>query len=72
MNPGQACAYKVGELEIIALRQRAMERLGPRFDIRNFHDVVLTNRSLPLTLLERVVDDWIATEKRAESTRRNS
>lgn len=60
--PGQACAYKVGEMEIMALRQRAMDRLGPRFDIRRFHDVVLTNGALPLGLLEQVVDEWIASE----------
>jgi uncharacterized protein (DUF885 family) len=66
VNPGQACAYKVGELKILQLRQKAMDALGPRFDIRKFHDVVLTNGSLPLSLLERVVDDWIA-EERAES-----
>jgi uncharacterized protein (DUF885 family) len=58
--PGQACAYKVGQLELLELRRRAMDRLGPRFDIRRFHDVVLTNGELPLTLLERVIDDWIA------------
>jgi len=67
VNPGQACAYKVGELKILQLRQKAMDALGPRFDIKKFHDVVLSNGSLPLSLLERVVDDWIAAEKRAES-----
>jgi uncharacterized protein (DUF885 family) len=65
--PGQACAYKVGELKILQLRQKAMDELGPQFDIKKFHDVILTNGSLPLSLLERVVDDWIAAEKRAES-----
>ena len=44
-----------------------MDALGPRFDIKKFHDVVLSNGSLPLSLLEQVVDDWIAAEKRAES-----
>jgi uncharacterized protein (DUF885 family) len=62
VNPGQACAYKVGQLKIIELRQRAMDRLGPRFDIRKFHDVVLTNGALPLTILERLVEDWNAAE----------
>ena len=69
VSPGQACAYKVGELEILALRQRAMERLGTRFDIRKFHDTVLTNGALPLGLLERVVDDWVESELRAGATR---
>jgi uncharacterized protein (DUF885 family) len=63
--PGQACAYKVGQLEILALRQRARDKLGARFDIRKFHDVVLTNGQLPLGLLEQVVDAWIASELRA-------
>jgi uncharacterized protein (DUF885 family) len=63
--PGQACAYKVGQLEILELRQRAMDRLGARFDIRRFHDVVLSHGALPLTLLERVVDEWIAREQGA-------
>ena len=63
VNPGQACAYKVGQLQILQLRQRAMDQLGPRFDIKKFHDVMLTNGELPLGLLERVVDEWIAAEK---------
>jgi len=65
VNPGQACAYKVGELEILALRLRAIDRLGPRFNIKKFHDVVLTHGALPMGLLAQVVDDWIASELRA-------
>ena len=66
--PGQACAYKVGQMEILALRERAMEKLGPRFDIKKFHNVVLTNGALPLSILEQVVDDWIASELRGHAT----
>jgi uncharacterized protein (DUF885 family) len=58
VNPGQACAYKVGQLEILELRDRARTSLGERFDYREFHDVILGNGGLPLTLLARVVDDW--------------
>jgi uncharacterized protein (DUF885 family) len=64
VSPGQACAYKVGQLEIVALRERARKALGPRFDLKKFHDVVLTNGSLPLDLLDHVVDEWIQTESR--------
>jgi len=58
--PGQALAYKAGMLEILALRERARQALGPRFVLSEFHDQVLTSGSLPLALLGRVIDDWIA------------
>jgi len=57
--PGQATAYMVGMLKILELRQRAMEQLGDRFDLKAFHQVVLNNGSMPLDILERVVEDWI-------------
>jgi len=59
--PGQATAYKVGMMKILELRQKAMDSLGDRFDIRDFHDVVLKNGAVPLDILERIVDDYIET-----------
>jgi len=58
--PGQALSYKLGELKIRELRERAQARLGNRFDLRAFHDAVLAQGSLPLTVLEGQIDQWIA------------
>ena len=59
-NPGQALAYKIGALTIQRLRRKAEDQLGPRFDIRAFHDQVLGSGALPLPVLEDKIDRWIA------------
>ena len=58
--PGQACAYKVGELKILELREKARAALGAKFNLKDFHAVVLENGGVPLTILEQLVDEWIA------------
>jgi len=57
--PGQACSYKVGHTRWLKLRAQAQRRLGPKFDIRDFHDVGLTAAPMPLAVLERVFDEWL-------------
>ncbi len=57
--PGQATAYKIGMLKILELRRMAREKLGDKFDIRAFHDVVITNGAVPLDVLEELVNEWI-------------
>ncbi|MFC5459392.1 DUF885 domain-containing protein [Massilia niabensis] len=61
--PGQALGYKIGSLKIVELRRRAESALGAKFDIRKFHDIVLGEGTLPLSLLEAKVDRWIAASK---------
>jgi uncharacterized protein (DUF885 family) len=61
--PGQATAYKIGMIRIQQLRKKAETELGDKFDIKGFHDTVLGGGALPLTLLERRVDQWIAGQK---------
>ena len=58
--PGQACAYKVGQLKILALRDKAQTALGATFSLKDFHAVILDSGAVPLTVLEQLVDEWIA------------
>ncbi|MFX1682238.1 DUF885 domain-containing protein [Mitsuaria sp. CC2] len=65
--PGQACAYMLGRLRIEALREKARQQLGERFEIKQFHNVVLLTGDVPLTVLEEVVDTWIDSRRGAGS-----
>jgi uncharacterized protein (DUF885 family) len=61
--PSQATAYKIGMLKILELREKTRRALGAKFDIRQFHDVVLTNGALPLDVLEDLVNRWIKSKQ---------
>ena len=61
--PGQALAYKLGQLEILKLRQYAKDQLGDKFDIRAFHDEVLDGGALPMDVFKERIEDWIALQK---------
>ncbi len=63
--PGQALAYKIGELQIKKLRAKAEQELGDQFDLRAFHNAVLDNGAIPLPVLERLIDRWIAEQKKS-------
>lgn len=61
--PGQACAYKIGMLKLLELREKAKSELGDKFNLQDYHDVVLKNGSMPIAILERVVNRYIAERK---------
>ena len=61
--PGQALAYKIGQLTILRLRAQAERELGPRFDLKDFHAQILMTGALPMPVLERKIDDWIAARR---------
>jgi uncharacterized protein (DUF885 family) len=63
--PGQALGYKMGQLKLLELRQKAQTALGPKFDLKAFHDVVLDSGALPMDVLEKQVDLWIAAQKKS-------
>ncbi len=61
--PGQATGYKIGMLKIIELRRKAEAALGPKFDIKAFDDLIISDGSQPLPVLERRVDQWVASRR---------
>ena len=63
VTPGQALAYKIGELKIKALREKARAELGERFDLRRFHNAVIDDGAVPLDVLDAQITDWIAAER---------
>jgi uncharacterized protein (DUF885 family) len=67
-QPGQALGYKIGELRIQALRDKAQAALGPKFDLRRFHNAVIDNGPLPLAVLDREIERWIALENAPPKT----
>jgi uncharacterized protein (DUF885 family) len=67
VTPGQATAYKIGMIKILELREKAKKQLGSKFDIRQFHDAVLTNGALPLDALEEVVERWVESKQSGRS-----
>jgi uncharacterized protein (DUF885 family) len=64
-GPGQACSYKLGQLKILELRERAKQQLGPKFDLKTFHDEILSGGALPLDVLDARVNRWIKAQQPA-------
>ena len=65
--PGQACAYKIGQLEILAMREDAERRLADKFSVRDFHDAVLGSGAIPLPVLKEIIERWIKSQEAAPS-----
>lgn len=65
VQPGQACSYMIGELKIIGLREKARKALGDRFSVREYHNQILQTGTVPLKVLERQIDAWIASKQKA-------
>ena len=63
VNPGQACSYKIGELRILAIRDKARQTLGTKFPLKEFHNVILRNGNVPLDVLEQIVDGWLQAKR---------
>ena len=70
--PGQALGYKIGQLKIMELRSKAENELGEIFNIKDFHNTILSTGCVPLTVLEEIVDDWIENEKNLNSSIKNT
>ena len=65
--PSQATAYKIGMNKILELRENARKKLGDKFDIKEFHDVVLTNGAVPLNVLEELVNEWVSSKSQSNN-----
>lgn len=68
--PGQALAYKIGQLRILELRRESQHELGAKFSIRDFHDEILKDGALPLDVLERKIDEWIARQRQTANSQK--
>jgi uncharacterized protein (DUF885 family) len=67
-GPGQSCSYKLGQLKIRELRERAKQQLGTKFDLKTFHDEILSGGALPLDILDARVNRWIKAQFTAQAS----